>query len=140
MEEITRRSGIFYYGEKRCSCSDEAYRFFREDYNKGLGKNPYRRLNRLGSRTEREHGYGFVFSQEKECPIQMTDKIPVYILGIIAGGYCRAIGIDDVPAMTDEQYEQWIDYVFSKGSNALRTVGLKYKAGRTSRILNKRYR
>ena len=140
MEKITRRQEGFYYGETKCSCADDAYMLFREDYHRSLGKNAYGRLNRLGAREERQHGYGFVFSERKECPISIADKVPVYILGIIAGGYCRVVGIDDLPQMTDEEYEQWVDYAFSKDSGALRTVGLKYKAGRTSKILNKRYR
>ena len=85
MEKITRRQEGFYYGETKCSCADDAYRLFREDYHRSLGKNAYGRLNRLGAREERQHGYGFIFSERKECPISVVDKVPVYILGIIAG-------------------------------------------------------
>lgn len=140
MEQITKEGGVFRYGDRECSSADEAYRLFRSDYHKSLGNNAYGRLNRLGTRKERVHEYGFVFKEKKESPVPMDGKVPVYIMGLIAGVYVRMMSLEDIPEMTEEQLWDWIDYAFGKETWSCRTVGVRYKTGRTSKILNKRYR
>ena len=64
MEKIEKRDDVFYYGERRCVTADAAYRLFRDEYHKSLGKRVYKRLERYGARTERIHGFGIDFTQE----------------------------------------------------------------------------
>lgn len=138
MEQIRKVDGKLYYGEIQCKDADEAYRRFREDYHKSIGRAAYKRLNRLGSRKERMHGSGFVFSTKPECPPGIKRKVvPIYIMGIIAGSYCKSLSGQYIPDGTDEEIDQWIDWAFSKGSGALRVVGKKWKTGRTSKNYKK---
>lgn len=140
MEQITRKGGIVYYGDRQCSTVNEAYSRFRYDYHESLGRVAYRRLNRLGTRKERVHGYGFVFKDTPDFRDIRRTKIPVYLLGIVSGSYCRILSGEYIPEGTEEEVEHWIDWAFCESSKALRLVGLKYKMGRTSNRLNTRFR
>ena len=143
MEQITKRDGLFYYGERKCLCADDAYCRFRDDYHRSLGRRAYERLNRIGQREERVHGYGFVFKSKMDCGGMDrggNGKTPVRLLGIVAGAYCRGVGAWDIPCESEEEFERWFDWAFSKGSGALRLVGRNDKAGRTSKRLKTRYR
>lgn len=141
MEQVERRDGILYYGEHRCKNIEEAYQRFRDDYHQSIGRAAYKRLNRLGSRTERVHGSGIVFSVPRTNPFGDThEMVPIYLLGLLSGAYCKVLGGWLIPDGTDEQIEQWIDWAFSSGSRALRLVGKSLKTGRTSKRLNRRFR
>ena len=142
MEQITRRDGIVYYGEQRCESIDDAYCRFRSDYHRGLGKEVYQRLDRLGQRVERIHGHGFVFAGgnsfgDKFKPLGRTK---CRIMGLVGISYVRVIGLWDYPELQEEEFEQWLDWVYARGSGALRTVGTRDKVGRTSKRLKTRYR
>lgn len=138
MEKIARRNGVLYYGDKICSSVEEAYSRFREDYHKSIGKATYQRLDRLGQRIERLHGYGFVFDTEpEEFPCKKTD---CRIMGLLGISYVRMIGIWDYPDVSEEDFDKWFDYAFSRKGKALKTVGRKLKTGRTSRRLKTHYR
>lgn len=139
MEQIVKRDGRIYYGEQLCRDADDAYCHFRDEYHRSLGKRAYERLNRLGQRTERVHGYGFVFSEQLDRG-GVRVSAPVRLLGIVEGAYCRGFGGWNLPDYTEEEFEQWFDWAFSKGSGALRLVGRNDKAGRTSKRLKTRYR
>ena len=148
MEQIERRDGILYYGGKVCVNPDDAYKRFRDDYNASLGKRYYQRLGRLGSRKERVHGFGFVFDNrgnETQCKtgVHNIQKsiYPTRLLGISAGAYCRMLGGWDIQCGDDEE-EFWrlFDRIFTKGSGMIRLTGRRDKAGRTSKMLKKRFR
>lgn len=138
MEQITKRDGRYYYGERLCDGVDGAYAIFRADYNESLGKNVYDRLGRLGGRKERIHGYGFVFSEEVDfgC-VGMPTTIPYRIIGLIGISYCRIIGLWDMQGMTDDNCEDYMDYILASGRGRLRLVGRKDGSTRSKR---KRYR
>ena len=97
MEQITKRDGIYYYGGRKCLGIGDAYTRFREDYHKGLGKRVHKRLDRLGWRTERVHGFGFVFADGRPgVPACHTGtRIPYRILGLVGLSYCRILGQSD---------------------------------------------
>lgn len=139
MEQITRSDGQIFYGEKRCIDADEAYCRFRADYHASIGREAFLRLNRLGQRQERIHGYGFVFSRLLSGS-ESWGKTPVRMLGLVGTSYCREVGAWDVPCESEEDFELWFDWAFSRGSGAMRLVGKNDKSGRTSRRLNTRYR
>ncbi len=138
MEQITKREGTIYYGEQRCTDIDAAYGLYRRDYHKSVGRAAYKRLDRLGQRRERVHGYGFVFER---CPAYegVQEKVRTRLLGLVSGSYCRIFGCWDVPC-GDEAFDDWFDFVFRKGSGLVSLVGTNEKAGRTSRRLRRRYR
>ena len=137
MEQITKVDGKYYYGKTFCRDISEAYRLFRNDYHRSLGKRVYRRLDKA-PRQERVHGYGFVSSGASWDGDRR--RVPVRLLGLVCGSYCRMLGGWDVPCSTEDEFEQWFEWAFSKGSGALRLAGRKEKAGRTSKRLNARYR
>jgi hypothetical protein len=139
MEQITRLDGVFYYGEIRCSCADDVYRRFRDDYHASLGRAAYRRLGRLGSRKERVHEFGFVFdgpSRKGYC--SDTCRLSLELLGLVCGSYCW---IATVPQhMTDDEQSEWLDVVLSKGSGLIRKTGKGKGTGRRDRRSSIRYR
>lgn len=140
MEQITRRDGRFYYGQKMCVDAGDAYRHFRNDYNASVGRVAYRRLNRIGSRKDRIRDIGFVLSKRPECPIDNTAAVPVMLMGLLAGCYCKTIDGWNIPSgVTEDNFEEWINWVFCRGYKHYKLVGLGYKAGRTGKILRKRY-
>lgn len=141
MEQITKRDGIFYYGEEQCQSVDHAYRKFRKDYHEGLGRQVHGRLDRLGSRKERIHGYGFVFSEEVRPKEYFLGhgRVP-YTMSLVVLCYCRFIGYPSYAHISDGDFEHWLDWAFSKGNGILRLALRKDKAGRTSKRLHTRYR
>lgn len=140
MEQITKRDGYYYYGEHKCDDASEAYSLFREDYHKSIGRVASRKLDRTGQRKERVHGFGFCFDSDVLPPPGEFGKVKCWFLGLVNLSYCRLTGIRDCPDLPDEQFYEWLDWAFSRGSGAVRTVGLKQKTGRTSKRLRKRYR
>lgn len=139
MEQITRREGKIFYGKELCGTADDAYCRFRDDYHCSLGKRAYYRLNRLGQREERVHGYGFSFATAVP-PYLSRGLVQTRLLGIVGVAYCRIVGGWEIPCRTDEEFERWFDWAFSKGSRALRLVGKKDKSGRTNKRLKTKYR
>lgn len=142
MEQISKRDGKYFYGQQQCKSIDDAYGRFRDEYHKSLGRDATRRLNQLGQRSERLHGYGFVFPDE----VQPNERFRVrgttccYILGLIGISYVRTIGIWDYGDVPDEDFDAWLDFVYRRGNRGLRTLGKGDKVGRTSTRLKKRYR
>jgi hypothetical protein len=139
MEKIERRDGVIYYGSKKCSSADEAYLLFRSSYHESIGRTAYLRLNRLGSRKERVHGFGFVFDEPRRSQEDVR-RVPMYLLGIVAGAYCRMLDGRYIPDGTDKDIESWFDRVFEKGSGLTYLIGLRQKTGRTSKRLKTRFR
>lgn len=141
MEQIVKRDGKIYYGSVECLNADDAYRKFRDDYNVALGKRYYQRLGRLGARKERVHGFGFVYDGEPDLPGVTGGLVPTRLLGIAAGAYCRMLGSWDIPGgMDEDEFWLWFQWAFRKNGGAVRLVGRKDKAGRTSKILSKRFK
>ena len=140
MEQITKHDGWFWYGRKRCLDADDAYRCFRNDHNASVGRAAYKRLDRLGQRKERVHGHGLIFSEQPDGTGFLGTVVPTRILGLVEGAYCRIVGGRDMPDCTEEEFDRWFEWAFSKGSGALRLVGKNLKTGRTSKLLKKRYR
>ena len=139
MVEIKKIDGVYWYGKQRCDTVEEAYRHFREDYHLSLGKAVHLRLNRLGNRKERVHGFGFVFADEPggmDCR-----RVPCRILGLAHITYFRIVGCWDM-AFGDDEFDRWLDYAFSEKNcrTALVLDNRKDKAGRTSKRLKTRYR
>lgn len=141
VEQITRRDGIYYYGDRPCHSADEAYGRWRTDYHKIVGRAAYHRVDRLGQRTERLHGYGFDFAGPVPVGVLPdSGRIRCQILGLVLVSYCRLIGLWDYGYVSDEEFDGWFDWVFSRGSGALRTVGKRKATGRNSKRLKTRYR
>lgn len=139
MEQIVRKDGGIYYGELLCDDADHAYRLYRNDYYAAIGRKAFLRLNRLGQREERIHGYGFVFAEERTAPVHSGGRITARLLGLVGISYCRIFGTGEIHTRTDDEFERWLDWALSRGSGVLRTVG-KDKSGRTSKRLKARYR
>lgn len=141
MEQITKKGGDYFYGDRICPNVDDAYKLFRDDYHRLLGKRVYRRLNRIGQREERIHGFGFVFDVKRKYDGPFHNRVDTRLLGLVCGSYCRILGEWDLPeGIGVDGFEDWFDWAFSAGSGALRLVGRKGGGGRTSKIQKKRYR
>lgn len=142
MEQITKIDEVYYYGAEPCTDIDDAYSRFRRDYHATLGRDVYGRLDKVGQRVERVHGFGFVFSDGKPDgrEFEHHKKITCRLLGFLGIANCRIIGIWDYGDITEEQFERWFDWALSRGSGALRLVGRKSKSGRTSKRLKRRFR
>jgi len=140
MEQITKRNGIYYYGESKCVDADDAYRRFRADYHASIGRSAFLRLDRLGQRMERVHGFGFEFLHRVLPPVGCGGKTRCRFLGLVHLSYCRLVGLWDYSDIPEEKFDEWFDWAFSRGSGALRTLGKNRKVGRTSKTLKKRYR
>ena len=126
MEQITRKEGKYFYGERECYGVDDAYCHFRDEYNMSVGRIAFKRLSRLGSRKERVHGRGFVFSEEPKDPGLHHSTVPIRLIGLVCGSYCWILGRWDMPwRVDDDNYEQWLDWAFSRNSGALVTSRLK---------------
>ena len=143
MEKIDKRDGCFYYGDECCKSADAAYRRFKDDYHRDLGKQVYRRLERLGARTERIHGFGIDFT--KEYSDELAAKYAEYgrvrcrIMGIVGISYCRMVGIWDLPDVPDDQFASYLDWLLDRRSHALYVVGRRAGSGRMDKR-KKRYR
>ena len=128
MEQITKVDGKYFYGHRECYNADDAYRRFRDGYNYSVGRVAFKRLSRLGSRKERIHGYGFVFSGRVDDPGLHHSVVPVRLLGIVSGSYCRMLGQWDIPGSVDESnFDKWFDWAFSSGSGAIRLKTMREK-------------
>ena len=139
MEQIRRAdNGGFFYGDKFCPTADDAYLLYRRDYDEGTGRAVFKRLGRIGQRTERIHGFGFDF-ERKPDGLEAIARIPYRLMGLLGIHYCRIIGCWNYSGISEYDFEWWFDRVFSRGSGLLRRVGTNDKAGRTSKG-RKRYR
>ena len=141
MEQITRRDGFYYYGDRRCRDVDEAYSRFRQEFHGNLGRQVVKRLDREGRRVERIHDFGFVFD-DVALPggLDRGGRVDYRILGIVVISYARMFGIHDYPNVPDEGFEDWLDFALSKGSGVMRRVGTRQRTGRTSVRLRTRFR
>jgi len=141
MEQIVRIGDGIYYGMHKCDSPDDAYRLFRDEYNAAAGKRAYLKLNRIGQREERIHGFGFLFEEGKQHSKRHHEAVVRYrILGLLGIAYCRIVGIWDMPDMPDDDYDDYFDWLFSDGKKTLRLVGRKSGNGRTDKRLKKRYK
>lgn len=142
MEQIERRDGAYYYGKTRCSTIDDAYDEFRAEYHSTLGRDSSRRLDRVGRRTERIHGFGFVFVGDPDEPggRVVAGRVRYRLLGLSGIHYARIISAGDAPGLTEEGFERWFDRAFSAGSGMLRLERVREKSGRTCKRLKARYR
>ena len=110
MEQITRKDGVFYYGNLPCRDADDAYCRFRDDYHRSIGRQAFERLNRLGQRKERIHERGFVFSGEIGTVHPLfPGSVVGRMLGLVGTSYCRIIGGWDVHCGADEEFERWLE-------------------------------
>ena len=143
MEQITRRDGALYYGGRRCRGPEEAYSRFRDDYNAACGRNAYRRLGRIGQRTERIHGSGFDFA-EGSLPegdeFGRYGKLRCWMGGLVGLSYSRITGLQAYGHIPDEVFDGWLDWALSRGSGGLITLGARKGTGRKSKRLKTRYR
>ena len=143
MEKITREKGVCYYGDVQCDTVDDAYRKYRNDYHKSLGKAVYRMLNRP-ARVERIHGSGMYLQKGYEDGLRNRydryGKVNCRFMGIVGISYVRMVGIWDCADVCDESFREYLDWLFSRGSNALRIVGRGGASGRTSKRIRTRYR
>lgn len=144
MEQITSIDGDIYYGRSRCKNADEAYRKFRSDLQLELKNRDNRRLNAFSRRKERIHGYGIDFDPGRSGDLEKLfghlGKVRYRIIGMMGASYCRIVGLWDMPRIQEEVFEEYIDYLFDRRSHALRLVSRRDRTGRTSKLINKRYR
>ena len=143
MEQITRREGKFYYGERKCRGPEDAYNRFRDDYNAACGKMAFRRLGRIGQRTERIHGSGFDFSEDCRPDgdeFRRYGRLRCWMGGLIGISYSRITGLQAYGHVPDEVFDRWLDWAFTRGSGGLITLGTRKGTGRNSKRLKTRYR
>lgn len=130
MEQIVRKEGKLYYGERFCRDAEEAYELFRKDYHASIGRQAFLRLNRLGQREERIHGFGFDFSKrvgDPEDEFRRYGTIHYRMAGRIGISYLRVFGLHDYESVPDERFDEWFDWALSRGSGAMK---LKRKLAR----------
>lgn len=132
MEQITKRHGEYYYGERACRDADDAYKRLRKDYYESLGRVAAFRFN-AKRRKERIHGFGFVFAEECKPRPLGTKRVQCWMLGMLDICYCRMFGQWDIPVDTEEEFDTWFDWALSQGSGAIMTRDLHGKKGRTSK-------
>lgn len=121
MEQIVRRDGQIYYGRIRCMDANEAYSRFRDEYHASIGRQAFLRLNRLGQRSERVHGFGFDFSRPIDGKeFERYGTIHYGLLGRVGISHLRIFGIRDYGEISEECFERWFDWAFSRGSGALK--------------------
>jgi len=144
MEQITKRNGKYYYGQSGCVSADDAYGRFRRAYHESLGREVFKRLDRIGQRVERIHGFGFDFSSEpgsdKFDSYRGFGKVRYRIFGLVGIAYCRGLGMWDIPFVSEDEFDEWFFWAFSRNSGVLTLVGKNQKTGRTSKRLKTRYR
>lgn len=122
MEQIVVSDGRWFYGDRECDGADGAYRLFRDEWNASVGRVASRRLGRLGSRRERVHGYGIVFSGDWDKP-EIRGVSRVFLMGLVCGSYCRMLDLGCVPdGLDDDGVYEWLDALFERGGGLLRTV------------------
>ena len=123
MEQIVRRDGQIFYGRIRCLDADEAYCRFRNDYHASIGRQAFLRLNRLGQREERIHGFGFDFTRrigDPEDEFRRYGTVLYRMAGRIGISYLRVFGLFDYKSVPDEEFERWFDWALSRGSGAMK--------------------
>lgn len=123
MEQIVRRDGQIFYGRIRCLDADEAYCRFRSDYHASIGRQAFLRLNRLGQREERIHGFGFDFTRrigDLGDEFRRYGTVLYRMAGRIGISYLRVFGLFDYESVPDEEFERWFDWALSRGSGALK--------------------
>ena len=143
MEQVTRRDGVLYYGERRCKGPDEVYALFRDDYNASCGRVAFRRLGRVGQRTERIHGCGFDFAEGARPEgdgFRRYGRLRCWMGGLVGLSYSRITGLQAYGHVPDEIFDEWLDWAFTRGSGGLMTLGSRKGTGRKSKRLKTRYR
>ena len=141
MEQITKLGGRYYYGNVECDGIEEAYSRIREDYHRSLGRRAFLRLDRLGQRRERLHGFGFHQLAGYEIPGEYKcRRVPYYILGMLGISYVRIVGLWDLPDMPEEELEKYVEALFTRGSGMLSLRSRKGKAGRMDKRQKNKYR
>lgn len=140
MEQITRVDGEFYYGRIHCLDVDDAYSRFRNELHRGVGRDTSKWLSHLLRRTERIHGFGFVFDSSQPAAVCVSKPVRYRIMGLVGISYFRVVGCWDYPDVDDDTFDAWFDKVFERGSGLLRLVGRKDKAGRTNRYNRRRHK
>ena len=138
MEQIVRIGDSLYYGKILCSSPDKAYRLFREDYHKEIGKDANRRLNREGQRTDVIHWSGFYFSTKRDNDCFPGLLVESRTIGIVHTSYCRILKIPT--SISCEEYDRFIDWILSEGNPNLKLVGRKSGLGRTNKRHNINFR
>lgn len=142
MEQITRKDGRIYYGSEPCESVNDAYSRFRDDCHVALGRERSNRLDRLGQRRERIHGFGFVFSDGVPGMAKFGGgrRYRCRLMGLVGISYVRGIGLWDYADVEDADFDEWLDWVFSRGNRLLATTGVRDRVGRTGRRRRTRYR
>lgn len=123
MEQIVRKDGQIYYGRIRCVDADDAYSRFRDDYHASIGREAFLRLNRLGQRSERIHGFGFDFTKpldSRRDDFRRYGTVLYRMAGRIGISYLRVFGYYDYESVPDKEFEQWFDWALSRGSGAMK--------------------
>lgn len=123
MEQIVRRDGQIFYGRIRCMDADEAYCRFRSDYHASIGRQAFLRLNRLGQREERVHGFGFDFTRrigDPEDEFRRYGTVLYRMAGRVGISYLRVFGLFDYESVPDEKFERWFDWALSRGSGTMK--------------------
>lgn len=142
MEQISRKDGIIYYGGQPCDDIDDAYMLFRRDYHDSIGRRAFSRMDRLGQRSERIHGFGFVFrgGHGLGSVVHGHRRRRCFLLGLVNLSYCWIVGLSDMARLDERELDGYIDMIFEKGSGMLKFIGKRDGHGRTSKLLKKRYR
>lgn len=123
MEQIVRRDGRIYYGKRPCRDAEEAYEFYRNDYHASIGREAFLRLNRLGQRSERIHGFGFDFARPLDYrgnDFRRYGTVLYRLAGRIGISYLRAFGLYDYESVPEERFDEWFDWALSRGSGAMK--------------------
>ncbi len=145
MEQVIKGGGEVYYEGVRYKSYDALYRALRSVYHREIGRASYLRLDRYGQRKERLHSHGFVFdahNRERLTALfaDRTNPVESYLLGIVDIGYVRSLGIWNYGDIRDDEFDDWLDWIYSRGNRLLRTRGLRSGYGRTSKRIKARYR
>ena len=130
--------GYLYDGE-HLKTADDAYRKFRAEYNKSLGRVSYGMLGKREHRKERVHGSDLVFSEGHEFAEYPDIRIKAYFLGLAYECYCKTVGRWDIPYEIDDM-QSWYDWAFRKGGDVLKVKMTRNKTGRTREKLIRRKR
>lgn len=144
MEQIVRIGDSLYYGKILCSSPDKAYRLFREDYHKEIGKDANRRLNREGQRTDVIHWGGFTLSEPYYRLLADKwggfPKVRSSVIGILHTSYCRTIECQEFDNVDEDCIAELLDWVLSDKSKSLVLVNRKNGLGRTNKRHNINFR
>lgn len=132
-----RNDGLLYYGNTVCQSPDEAYKLFREDYHKSIGRDANRKLNREGQRTDVLHWKGFTLSKPYfeylKSKWEGFQTVRSSVIGILQTSYCRTVACEGLEKVDDSSIDECLDWVLSDCSNVLVLVNRKNGLGRTNR-------